>query len=98
MTPDIDATPVLADKRAARRTSLGARGYMPMLGHIGETGQVAGCAFRDGNVAPAEDNLGFIKTCVAGLPAGVSVTSLRADAASYQGAVFAYCDAGDAQR
>ena len=92
VTLDIDATPVLADKRDARRTYLGARGYMPMLGHIGETGQAAGCEFRAGNVAPAEDNAGFIETCVAGLPAGVSVRYLRADAASYQGAVFAYCD------
>ncbi|MDE0510688.1 MAG: hypothetical protein OXI88_02735 [Gammaproteobacteria bacterium] len=30
--------------------------------------------------------------CVAGLPAGVRVSHLRADAAGYQGAVFAYCD------
>ena len=68
VTLDIDATPVLADKREARRTYLGERGYMPMLGHISETGQVVGCAFRAGNVPPAEDNAGFIKTCVAGLP------------------------------
>ena len=92
VTLDIDATPVLADKRAAQRTYLGEKGYMPMLGHIGETGQAAGCEFRAGNVAPAEDNAGFIETCVAGLPAGVSVTHLRADAASYQGAVFQYCE------
>ena len=93
VTLDIDATPVLCEKRAAQRTYLGERGYMPMLGHVGETGQAAGCEFRAGNVAPAADNLGFIRTCVAGLPAGVSVRYLRADAASYQGAVLAYCDA-----
>ena len=93
VTLDIDATPVLADKRAAQWTYLGEKGYMPMLGHIGETGQAAGCEFRAGNVGPGEDNLAFIETCAAGLPAGVSVTHLRADAASYQGAVFAYCDA-----
>ena len=95
VTLDIDATPVLADKQAARRTYLGARGYMPMLGHIGATGQAAGCEFKAGNVAPAADNAGFIETCVAGLPAGVSVKYLRADAASYQGAVLAYCEAHD---
>lgn len=93
VTLDIDATPVLCDKREAQRTYLGERGYMPMLGHIGETGQAAGCEFRAGNVPPAEDNAGFIKTCAAGLPAGVSVAHLRADAASYQGTVFEYCDA-----
>jgi len=81
VTLDIDATPVLCDKRAAHWTYLKQRGYMPMLGHISETGQVVGCAFRAGHVPPAEDNAGFIETCVAGLPAGVRVTRLRADAA-----------------
>ena len=93
VTLDIDATPVLCEKRTAQWTYLKQRGYMPMLGHIGETGQAVGCDFREGNVAPAEDNLGFIKTCVAGLPAGVAVRYLRADAASYQGGIFQYCDA-----
>lgn len=92
VTLDIDATPVLAAKREARRTYLGVRGYMPMLGHISETGQVVGCEFRAGQVSPASDNVAFIKTCVAGLPVGVSVRFLRADAASYQGDVFGYCD------
>ena len=44
-------------------------------------------------MAPAEDNLGFIKRCEAGLPAGASARYLRADAASYQGAVFEHCEA-----
>ena len=93
VTLDIDATPVLCKKREARRTYLGEKGYMPMLGHVGETGQVVGCEFRAGNKAPGEANAGFIETCVAGLPAGVRVRYLRADAASYQGAVFGYCEA-----
>lgn len=92
VTLDIDATPVLAGKREAQWTYLKERGYLPMLGHIGETGQAAGCEFRAGNVGPGEDNLRFIERCVAGLPAGVSVEYLRADAASYQGDVFGYCD------
>ena len=92
VTLDIDATPALCAKREAQRTYLGEQGYMPMLGHIEATGQVVGCEFRAGNVAPADDNLGFIRTCAAGLPAGVSVSHLRADAASYQGAVIQYCD------
>ena len=95
VTLDIDATPVFAEKRSAQWTYLKRQGYMPMLGHIGETGQAVGCEFRAGNVAPAEDNLGFIKTCVAGLPAGVTVTYLRADAASYQAAVIRYCEEGE---
>ena len=69
VTLDIDATPVFAEQRSAQWTYLKRQGYMPMLGHIGETGQAVGCDFREGNVAPATDNLGFIKSCVAGLPA-----------------------------
>jgi hypothetical protein len=93
VTLDIDATPVLAHKHEAQRTYLGERGYMPMLGHIEETGQAAGCEFRAGNVGPGEDNPGFIRRCEAGLPAGVSVRYLRADAAGYQGDVLGYCEA-----
>ena len=95
VTLDLDATPVLSTKREAKCTCLKARGYMPMLGPIGETGQVVGCDFRAGNVSPSSDNLGFIKACVAGLPEGVSVRHLRADSAGYQGAIFQYCDAHD---
>ena len=73
VTLDMDATPVFAEKRAAQWTYLKRQGYMPMLGHIAETGQAVGCDFRDGNVAPATDNMGFITSCEAGLPDGVVV-------------------------
>ena len=92
VTLDIDATPVLAAKRSAQWTYLKRQGYMPMLGHIGETGQAVGCDFRAGSVAPATDNLAFIESCVAGLPVGVTVKYLRADAAGYQAGVMRYCD------
>ena len=59
VTLDIDATPVLSARREAKCTCLKARGCMPMLGPIGETGQVVGCDFRAGNVSPSSDNPGL---------------------------------------
>jgi hypothetical protein len=57
---------------------------MPIVGHIGETGQVASTAFREGNVAPAAENFEFIQQCEAALPKGVKVSHLRGDCAAYQ--------------
>jgi hypothetical protein len=65
---------------------------MPMVGHLAETGLVVGDDFRDGNVAPAADNLAFIHTCEAQLPQGHKVTAVRADSATYQAAVLDYCE------
>src|SRR5699024_3059120 len=84
---------IVAEKREARRTYKGERGYMPMLGHLAETGLVVGDAFREGNVAPAAENLAFIQACEAQLPRGHKITALRADSASYQAAVLNYCEA-----
>jgi hypothetical protein len=48
--------------------------------------------FRQGNVAPASRNLDFLKACEAQLPDGKSFAYLRADAASYQAALFNECN------
>jgi len=64
-TLDIDATQVVAEKESARWTYKGERGYMPMVGHLAETGLVVGEEFREGNAAPAARNLEFIRTCQA---------------------------------
>ncbi len=62
-TLDLDATQVIAEKQAAKFTYKGEKGYMPRVGHIAENGPIIGDDFRAGNVAPATDNLGFIKYC-----------------------------------
>ena len=64
------------------------RGYTPMVGHIGETGQVVTVEFRDGNESPNKENLEFIQRCQSALPDGVSVSHVRIDAAGYQAAVI----------
>ena len=70
LTLDIDATEVIAHKSTALWTYKGNKGYMPMLGHIAETGQVVAYDFRQGNVPPSKDNLAFIQHCVQSLPEG----------------------------
>lgn len=52
-----------------------------------------GSEFRRGNVAPAAQNLAFIKQCIGQLPAERTIKWLRADSASYQSAIFNYCEA-----
>lgn len=67
-TLDIDATQIVAEKVTARRTYKGEIGYMPMVGHLTETGVVLHDEFRDGNVSPATRNLEFIQAGEAQLP------------------------------
>ena len=92
LTLDIDATEVIAHKSTALWTYKGNKGFMIMLGHIAETGQVVGYDFREGNVPPSKDNLAFIQHCVQSLPEGFALKALRADAASYQKSIIKYCD------
>lgn len=91
VTLDIDATLSSSEHKAAKKTYKGCRGYMPIVGHIAETGQVVAVDFRQGNVAPATRNLDFIQQSEAGLPAGVKVAYLRSDAAGYQAKIIDYC-------
>ena len=60
-TLDIDATQIVAEKREARYSYKGEKGYMPMVGHIAEKGLVIDHEFREGNAAPAAGNLEFVQ-------------------------------------
>lgn len=91
VTLDIDATLSASKNRQAQWTYKKCKGYMPMVGHIAETGQVVATDFRAGNVAPATDNLAFIHQCEAALPTEVKVSALRIDAAGYQVAILDEC-------
>jgi hypothetical protein len=92
-TLDIDATQIVAEKRATEWTYKGERGYMPMVGHLAEAGVVIHDEFRAGNVAPASGNLDFLLACEGRLPTGHRITAIRADSASYQAEIFNYCEA-----
>lgn len=91
-TLDIDATQIVAEKRDAKPTYKGELGYMPIVGHLAEAGVIIYDEFREGNVAPATDNLGFIKACEARLPKGHRIAHVRLDAAGYQADIFNDCE------
>lgn len=92
ITLDIDATVVIANKADAQWTYKKNKGYMPMVGHIAEVGQIVACDFRNGNASPARENLEFIQQCEKSLPGGCFIQFLRIDAAGYQKKVIEYCD------
>ena len=91
-TLDIDATQIVAEKREARYTYKGEKGYMPMAGHIAELGFVAGHEFREGSAAPAAGNLKFMQACERNMPREKKITAIRADSAAYQAAIFNWCE------
>jgi hypothetical protein len=92
-TLDIDATQIVAEKETARWTYKGEQGYMPMVGHLAETGLVIADEFREGNAAPASCNLEFIQTCEAQLPCEHRIAAVRADSAAYQADIINACEA-----
>ena len=56
ITLDIDATEVIANKADAQWTYKKNKGYMPMVGHVAEVGQIIACDFRSGNASPSREN------------------------------------------
>lgn len=91
VTLDIDATLSASKNRNAKWTYKKCTGYLPMVGHIAQTGQVVATDLREGNTAPAADNLAFLHQCESALPEGVTVSAVRIDAAGYQAAILDEC-------
>ena len=92
ITLDIDATEIIAYKSSAQWTYKKNKGYMPMVGHVAQTGQIVAIDFREGNASPAKENLEFIKQCSKALPDDCMIHQLRIDAAGYQKSIIQYCD------
>lgn len=92
ITLDIDATEIISHKKEAKWTYKKHKGYMPMVGHVAEVGQIVACDFRQGNEPPSKANLDFIKQCEKSLPNDCFVKALRIDAAGYQTKIIEYCD------
>ncbi len=92
-TLDGDASQIVAEKEAAQFTYKGEQGYMPMIGHLAEAGVIIHDEFREGNIAPATDNLEFIQACEARMPKGHRIAHVRLDSAGYQAGIFNYLDA-----
>jgi hypothetical protein len=92
-TLDLDATRIVAEKREARWTYKGERGYMPLVGHLAENGLVVGHEFREGNASPQAGNKEFIERYAAEMPRGKRIARVRSDSAGYQAAIFNWCEA-----
>jgi len=92
LTLDIDASVIESHKSIAEHTYKMFPGFTPMIGHI-NGGYIIHNEFRSGNIAPADNNLSFIKRCIEQLPKGASLSYVRADSASYQHAIFDDCEA-----
>jgi hypothetical protein len=83
-TLDIDATGIEAEKREAKMTYKGFKGYMPIIGHLAENGFILAFEFREGNESPGSRNLEFYRKCKEFLPKKKKIKYFRADSASYQ--------------
>jgi hypothetical protein len=91
-TLDIDATQIVAEKKDAKWTYKGERGYMPLVGHLAENGLVVSHEFREGNAAPQAGNLEFIERCASEMPRGKRIRAVRSDSAGYQAAICNWCE------
>ena len=94
-TLDIDATQIVAEKKDAKRTYKGERGYMPIVGHLAENGMVVAEEFRAGNESPNARNAEFIGHCEAQMPAGTRIAHVRSDSAAYQAEIFNECEGNE---
>lgn len=87
-TLDVDATILESDKRAAKATYDGRRGYQPVVVLWAEHDVVVADEFRDGNVPAGSGNLRVVQKALEALPPGIEQIRLRADSALYEHALL----------
>jgi hypothetical protein len=87
-TLDVDATILASDKRAAKVTYEGQRGYQPVFVLWAEQDLILADELRDGNVPAGSGNLRVVQKAVQALPPGVEQIRLRADSALYEHALL----------
>lgn len=91
-TLDVDATVIHCDKRAAKRTYDGNRGYQPVLALWAEQDVIVADEFRDGNVPAGSGNRRVVEKAVAALPPGIDKIFLRGDSALYEHELMRWLD------
>jgi len=91
-TLDVDATILPCDKRAAKRTFEGGRGYQPVLVLWAEQDVLVADEFRDGNVPAGSGNRRVVEKAVAALPGGIDTILLRGDSALYEHELMDWLD------
>jgi hypothetical protein len=91
-TLDVDATVIHCDKRAAKRTYDGNRGYQPVLALWAEQDVIVADEFRDGNVPAGSGNCRVVEKAIAALPGGIDKIYLRGDSALYEHELMGWLD------
>ncbi|MGC2202175.1 MAG: IS1380 family transposase [Stellaceae bacterium] len=91
-TLDVDATVIHCDKRAAKRTYDGNRGYQPVLALWAEQDVILADEFRDGNVPARSGNRRVVEKALAALPGGIDKIYLRGDSALYEHELMRWLD------
>jgi Transposase DDE domain group 1 len=92
-TLDVDATVIHCDKRAAKRTYDGLKGYQPVLVLWAEQDVIVADEFRDGNVPAGSGNRRVVERALAALPPGIERILLRGDSALYEHELMGELDA-----
>ena len=91
-TLDVDATVIHCDKRAAKRSYDGNRGYQPVLALWAEQDMIVADEFRDGNVPAGSGNRRVVEKAIAALPGGIAKIYLRGDSALYEHELMRWLD------
>jgi Transposase DDE domain group 1 len=91
-TLDVDATVIHCDKRAAKRTDDGDRGYQPVVALWAEPDVIVADEFRDGNVPAGSGNRRVVEKALAALPGGIAKIYLRGDSALYEHELMRWLD------
>src|ERR1700737_3526459 len=101
-TLDVDATVIHCDKRAAKRSYDGNRGYQPVLALWAEQDVIIAEEFRDGNSLPSgltrwvpagSGKRRVVEKALAALPGGIGKIYLRGDSALYEHELMRWLDA-----
>lgn len=87
-TLDVDATILDSDKRAAKPTYQGGKGYQPVSVLWAEQDLIVTDEFRDGNVPAGSGNLRVVQKALEALPPGVRDIRVRGDSALYEHALL----------
>ena len=95
-TVDLDGTIIPSEKKTAKWTYKGNRGFQPLVAVWAETGLILADEFRDGNVPGLFSPLTCAKAAFAALPANLTQWGFRGDTACYENQLLRWLD--DLQR
>ena len=94
-TLDADATIVESQKRAAKRTHEGTRGYQPLVVVWAELDGVVADEFREGNMPARQAPLPCVRAGFAALPQNITQRYFRGDSACHENELIGWLDHPD---